>query len=268
MDRFANTAPLLACAGLGVLAVLFTARLQVADDSWPVPQTGPLTFTLIGSFFASACAAMLWCIWERQPGALFGLGLDFLTIFGVVALFSFDLADGVDGVAVLAFALACGGALLAVTILPALRSPTVDHRRQPPLVRWSFIGSVLWLLAVGVALVLKAEKVLPWPVSDDLSVIVGGLFLGAGAYLGYGLLRPSWANSGGQLAAFLAYDVVLLYPLLAHFDDVASDLRVNLFVYSGVVIYSALLAGYFLFVNMETRIRSAGHLPQADVKAG
>jgi hypothetical protein len=120
---------------------------------------------------------------------------------------------------------------------------------------------------VGVALVLKAEKVLPWPVSDDLSVIVGGLFLGAGAYLGYGLLRPSWANSGGQLAAFLAYDVVLLYPLLAHFDDVASDLRVNLFVYSGVVIYSALLASYFLFVSAETRIRTVGNL-LPDVKTG
>ncbi|HLF78841.1 MAG TPA: hypothetical protein VJB57_15285 [Dehalococcoidia bacterium] len=250
-------APLAVSVVLAVLALIFALRLEIADDLWPVEPTGPLSFTLIGSFFASACVAMLWCLYVRQPGALFGLGLDYLTIFGVIAIFSFDLADGSNAVVVLAVALASGACLLAATMLPALRFPITDARPQPRLVRLSFYGSVVWLVAVGGALLLKVPDVLPWPLSDQLSVIAGSLFLGAGAYLGYSLLRPSWANTGGQLAAFLAYDVVLVYPLFTRIPDVAPKFRDNLLVYSFVIAYSGLLAIYYLFINPETRLFGA-----------
>jgi len=253
MSRLFSAAPFIVSLVLGILAVIFAFRLSLADDLWPVEPTGPLSFTLIGSFFASACVATLWCLYERQVGGLVGLALDYLTIFGVIAVFSFDLADGDNIITVVAAALAIGGVLFATTMLPALRSPITDLRPQPRLARLSFIGSVFWLVGVGVALLLKA-KVLPWPLSDELSVISGSLFLGAATYLGYSLLRPSWANTGGQLAAFLAYDVVLIYPLFTRLPDVDSEFRINLFVYSAVIAYSALLATYYLLVDPRTRV--------------
>jgi len=254
MMRLDLLVPLLVSAVLAVFAIIFSLRLEIADDVWPVEGTGPLSFTLIGSFFASACAATLWCLWERQPGALFGLGLDYLTIFGLLAVLAFTLSDGSSVFVVVAAALIIGAVLVASALLPAIRSPITDQRPQPRLVRWSFYGSVLWLVAVGIALVLEVRDVLPWPVPGKFSVIAGCLFLGAGAFLGYSVLRPSWANAGGQLAAFLAYDVVLLYPLLALFSEVDADLRINLIVYTWVVIYSALLAAFYLFVNRQTRV--------------
>jgi hypothetical protein len=85
-------------------------------------------------------------------------------------------------------------------------------------------------------------------------VIYGFMFLGAAVYFAYALLRPSWANSGGQLAGFLAYDLVLIVPFIAHFGRVEAQLLPNLIIYMVVIVSSALLSFYYLFVNKETRV--------------
>jgi hypothetical protein len=43
----------------------------------------------------------------------------------------------------------------------------------------------------------------------------GLVFLGAATYFIYGALDPHWGNAIGQLAGFLAYDLVLLAPFLS-----------------------------------------------------
>jgi hypothetical protein len=45
-------------------------------------------------------------------------------------------------------------------------------------------------------------------------IIYGWMCLGAAAYLGYVVLRPKWQNACGQLAGFLAYDLVLFVPFV------------------------------------------------------
>jgi hypothetical protein len=87
-----------------------------------------------------------------------------------------------------------------------------------------------------------------------LSVLAGCLFLGAAAYFVYGLVRPSWANAGGQLAGFLAYDLVLIGPLLSRLPAIAPEFRLSLIIYLVVVIYSGLLAVYYLFIYRPTRL--------------
>ena len=91
-------------------------------------------------------------------------------------------------------------------------------------------------------------------ITPELSVIMGWMFLGAAVYFAYGLLRPSWVNSAGQLIGFLAYDVVLVVPFLLRLPGVTSENRLGLSIYTGVVIFSSLLAGYYLFVNKTTRL--------------
>lgn len=62
-------------------------------------------------------------------------------------------------------------------------------------------------------------------------------------------------NASGQLAGFLAYDIVLLPPFLTRLPSVAPEYRVSLIIYTAVLVYSALIAGYYLFLHPETRLR-------------
>jgi hypothetical protein len=73
-------------------------------------------------------------------------------------------------------------------------------------------------------------------------------------YFFYSLLRPSWVNSAGQLVGFLAYDVVLIVPFLMRLPTVAPEQRLGLSIYTAVVIYSGLLAAYYLFIHKPTRL--------------
>jgi hypothetical protein len=85
-------------------------------------------------------------------------------------------------------------------------------------------------------------------------VVIGLMFLGAATYFAYGLLRPSWANAAGQLAGFLAYDLVLIGPFLSRLPTVAPEHRAGLTIYIAVVSYSGLLAIYYLFIHPATRV--------------
>jgi len=94
--------------------------------------------------------------------------------------------------------------------------------------------------------------------------IVGLMFLGAAVYFAYGLVDRRWENAGGQLAGFLAYDVVLVVPFLvrlasgtpSYYDTGTGEpLRLNLLLYTGVVAYSGLLAAWYLFLDPRTRSR-------------
>jgi hypothetical protein len=87
-----------------------------------------------------------------------------------------------------------------------------------------------------------------------LSVVAGAIFLGAAAYFAYALARPRWTNAGGQLAGFLAYDLVLIVPFLTRFQNVYSGWSLSLTVYIVVVIGSGILAAWYLFVAPDTRI--------------
>jgi hypothetical protein len=80
------------------------------------------------------------------------------------------------------------------------------------------------------------------------------MFVGAAIYFAYGLLRPSWVNAAGQLAGFLAYDVVLIVPFLMRLPTVAPELRFSLITYVVVVSYSGLLAIYYLFLHQGTHL--------------
>jgi hypothetical protein len=122
------------------------------------------------------------------------------------------------------------------------------------IVKVSFVIIVLALITLGTALVMQVPNVLPWAVTPEGSVIYGWMFLGAVAYFAYSVARPSWMNTGGQLAGFLAYDLVLIVPLINHFGSVSPQLMPNLILYVVVVSYSGLLGIYYLFINKSTRI--------------
>jgi len=76
-------------------------------------------------------------------------------------------------------------------------------------------------------------------------------------YFIYGARDPHWGNAVGQLAGFLAYDLVLLAPFLEHFSAARGGSLVSLIIYVAFLVYSGALASYYLFASNATRIRHA-----------
>ena len=237
-------------------AAAFFFQWPLAVTIWPFEGTTPLTYIFIGSIFAAAAASTLWPIVTGNTGALAGVGLDYTVILIPMAVYILwlGLAGGDSGKIIYGVIVALGAVFGLWLFRWSRPLPMPDATiPMPPLVRWSFVVFVVALLYTSTRLFLNIPTI-PWPLTPELAVVVGCIFLGAAAYFIYGLLRPSWANAGGQLSGFLAYDLVLIVPFLTRLPDVAPEFRTGLIVYTVVVTYSGLLAIYYLFINKPTRL--------------
>jgi hypothetical protein len=129
-----------------------------------------------------------------------------------------------------------------------------DTRPMPRPIFISFMAFALLLIVTATGLVLRAPTIFPWVLLPETSVLFGWFFAGAALYFAYGLLRPSWHNACGQLLGFLAYDLILIVPFIAHFATVTSDHLLSLSIYVVVLVYSGALAIYYLFFYKATRL--------------
>jgi hypothetical protein len=238
------------------LAVLFIVQSPLATGLWPIPNTTPLTFIFFGSIALAAAASTLFCVLLNVPGALVGIALDYIVIFAVLAVYMLRATPTLgSGATTLVFG-GVGGVLFGLWLLwYGWRRPITDARRTPLLVRISFILFVIALILVGGVLVTNRPYIMPWSITGN-GAIIGWMFLGAAVYFAYGVVRPRWHNAGGQLAGFLAYDLVLIIPFLQRLPTISDPLRASLIIYTIVVVYSGILAAYFLFVHPSTRIWS------------
>lgn len=237
-------------------AFAFFLQWPLAVNLWPFQGTTPLTFIFISSIFAAAAAPTFWAAASENYGALAGIGLDYLTILAPVAILSFVLGASGSDPRMTTYGLVCVfGALFGLGLfLWSARFPLDRTPAMPGFVRWSFILFIIALLIVGGRLVMKVPNSIPWKITPELSVVMGWMFLGAAIYFAYGLLRPSWLNSAGQMIGFLAYDAVLIVPFLSRLPTTPPEHQIGLIIYTGVVIYSGLLAIYYLFLHKPTRL--------------
>jgi hypothetical protein len=238
-----------------LFAIAFFVQLPLVVNLWHYPGTTPLTFIFISSIFAAAAASTLWVAATENYGALAGIGLDYLIILAPVAIYSFQLGSSAGIPGLISYGIACVfGALFGLVLfLWTVRIPMDTTIPMPGLVRWSFVVFIIALLVVSSMLILQVPNIIPWKITPELSVIIGWMFLGAAAYFAYGLLKPSLVNSAGQLAGFLAYDIVLIVPFLTRLPTVAPEQRTGLYIYTAIVVYSGLLAINYLFINKTTR---------------
>ncbi len=245
---------------VGVLALALTAafffQLPLALRLWPLPASR-LSNIFIASILAAAACPVIWIGLSGEGRAMAGGGINFGVTYLGIGIFALQLYGRDRQAGMLVFGLlALGLALVCFLILAySWRIPFQDKRPTPLPVRISFGIFAVVLLVVGGSLALQRPNIFPWPLSPETSTIYGWIFLGAMCYFIYALIFPLWGNACGQLLGFLAYDLVLIQPFLAHFQTVKPELRDNLIVYTGVLIYSGLLAVYYLFVNPSTRFR-------------
>lgn len=260
MDVVVRAALGVIAAVQAVLAVAFVFQVPVAVELWPFPGRTPLTNIFIGSIFAAAAASTGWCLVNRSDRGFAGIALDYLTILAPFTVFTFaQVAGGAEPSGhLVAFALACvAGLAVGLALLAwSLRHRWRDPRPTPAPVRVSFGFFVVALILVAGLLIAGVPNIIPWQITPELSVLIGIMFLGASAYFAYGVVEPRWENAGGQLAGFLAYDVVLVIPFVSRLPTVDDALRLNLVVYTGVVVFSGLLAIFYLFVHPATRGRA------------
>jgi hypothetical protein len=244
------------CAAQVVLAIAFFVQLPLAVKLWPFPGTTPLTYIFVASILAAAAASTFWATASRNYGALAGIALDYIMILTPIAVLSFQLAASSGESQWSTYGITClfGGLFGMALLWWSLRFPIDRTVPMPRLVRWSFVVFIAALVIVSVRLILKTPNVIPWTITPELSLVIGWIFFGAATYFAYSLLRPSWANSAGQLAGFLAYDVVLIVPFLQRLPTTTPEHQMGLVIYTAVVIYSGLLAIYYLFVHESTRV--------------
>ena len=236
------------------IAVFF--QWPFAVKLWPFEGTTPLTFIFLSSIWAAAAASTLWATATKNYGALAGIALDYITILTPVSILCFQLSAnggnpvfkwvGIAGVLTVLF----GAALLYWS----LRFPIDRSLPMPRPVQFSFMIFIVALLIVSVRLILKVPNVIPWKITPELSVVIGWMFIGAATYFVYGLLRPSWRNAAGQLAGFLAYDLVLIIPFIKRLPIAPPEHLVGLIIYIVVLVYSGAIAIYYLFIHKPTRL--------------
>jgi hypothetical protein len=214
MDKFVRGLLIFISVTQLLFALAFFFQWPPVTAIWPFPGTTPLTYIFLSSIFAAAAAATLWATLSEQYAALAGIGLDYLMMLGPVAIFVWQLGVQTNSAGMRGYAIACAfGAVFGAWLLWwSLRFPLDRRIPLPAPIRWSFIVFIAALLIVSTRLIFQVPNSLSWAITPELSVVIGWMFFGALTYFAYGLLRPGWANAGGQLAGFLAYDIVLILP--------------------------------------------------------
>ena len=255
-----------ACVGvlgvaLAVIAVALYFRWPMVADVWPwrgyYAQLTPLSYFFLSSIVAAVSVPTLWIAVTGRLHAATAGAMDLVVSFTGIAIFMFQrvAADPSNTrLLVSALVLTAGVAFIVATYLAGRNMRGSDTRPLPAPVRVSFYVFIVALLAVGGQLILKTPNILPWQISPEGSVVYGWLFLGASVYFIYAVARPTFENATGPLLGFLAYDIVLILPFIRHFSEVQPQHVRGLIVYTIVVVYSALLAIYYLFVNRSTRL--------------
>ncbi len=258
--RSISLALAVSAAGPALLAIGYAAQADWATGTWPF-ETGRLSNLFLASILVAIAVPTLWVSATRDWGALRGsapfpfLMLTAMAVF-LVGLQVFGAESGLIGYA---FVMALGALYAAALIRAGIGIPLRNARPLPRLVRASFAVFAIVLVAAGVALVAGADNVIPWPADEDSLIMFGFIFCAAASSYAWGALHPAWGYAIVPLLGFLAYDLILLPPLIGHFDDVVPEQRTSLIVYVAVLGYSAALASYYLLIHRDTRLwRPAG----------
>ena len=237
-----------------LLAAGFFFRQPWATSFWPVPDT-PLSYAFIAAILAGGAAPLIWIGLSEQWAGLAGYGLSFGIMYGGMALAALLFYLRTPQIALLWFALVIAvAAALCAALFFQTRKIAWETQPTPNMVRLAFIAEVVVLAGAGLLLLFKVPNTLPWNLSPESSVLYGWVFLGLAFYYLYAVLKPQWIHALGPLLGFLVYDLVLISPLFARFGSLQPEHILGQVAASVIIMFSAALGVYYLFVNTATRM--------------
>jgi hypothetical protein len=248
---------ILLCAGLayGLLTWGFVTRSNWATVLWPWPDT-PLSHLFIGSVCGALAVGALWSGLSGHVHAVTGSLRGLVVIYGSIGAYLMARALSGEGSltihAAVAVMTACACLALQVAVGRAPR-PREAQRPLEPTVRGSTGIFALALALAGTALVLRVPGIFPWPLSAQSSTVFGLVFLGLAMVYADVAVTGLREAAIVAMSGFLVYDLILLPPFIRHFGKVSPELLTSLTVYVAVLVYSALLAVWFLFRPRRSR---------------
>ena len=252
--RLAKTALIIAGLVHLMLAAGFFFQQSWAIALWPLPDT-PLSYAFIAAILAGGGAPLIWIGLSGESAALAGYGLSFGVMYagmGISAML-FYLRIQNPSLAGFVFVMGVLAALGGILFVKTPRSAQ-EGQPTPRIVIYAFASEVLVLAGAGILLTLKVPNTLPWNLSQESSVLYGWVFLGLAFYYLYAVLNSQWTHAQGPLLGFLVYDLVLFAPLFARYGNLQPEHVRGQVAASAIIIFSAALGVYYLFVNPATRL--------------
>jgi hypothetical protein len=242
-----------------ILAIGFFFQQVWATSLWPVPDTR-LSYAFIAAILAGGAAPLIWIGLTESYAGLAGYGLGFGIMYTGMGLAALLLYTRNQQPALAGFVMTMGVAAALCALLFFRTRVTVPNSPPTPrLLRLAFILEVLVLAGAGLLLLLKVPNTLPWNLSPESSVLYGWVFLGLAFYYLYAVLYPQWVHALGPLLGFLVYDLVLFSPLFARFGNLQPEHRLGQVTASFIILFSAALGVYYLFLNSATRLGGGTH---------
>jgi len=242
----------------GILQLIFAAgfffQQSWATSLWPVPDTR-LSSAFIAAILGGGAAPLIWIGLSSRLEGLAGYGLSFGIMYAGMALAAFGFYLQSRQTALAWFALILGmAALLCAILYFRTRSMVPADQPTPRIVRLVFVLEILVLAGAGVFLLWKVPNTLPWNLSPESSVLYGWVFLGLAFYYLYAILNPQWIHALGPLLGFSVYALILFSPLFARFGNLQPEHIRGQVAASAIIIFSAVLGVYYLFMNPATRL--------------
>lgn len=254
MSRFFRIIFGVMCAAGLLLSLAFLIPLPIATSLWPWPATSPLSYLLLASLFATIATAHVWPLFLSDDSSIAGVGLVYAVALPPLALLGISQRAANPGAETFGIICAVVAVIGIGLVVWGWRLPARDARPLPPLIKWSFVAFIVTLILSGAQLILRVPNILPWTVTPELSSLFGWAFIGSVTYFVYALYRPGWSNAGGHLLAFLVYDLILIGPFLLRLPTTPPEHIPGLIIYLIVIVYSGVLAVYFLLINPSTRL--------------
>jgi hypothetical protein len=198
----------------------------------------------------------LWIGFSGELGTVAAGAIDLVVFYAGLTIFQLLSAQHGSHRLLAGVLLSSVAAIVSLgTFLRFRHYPPEDRGPMPLPVRVSFGAFFVVLVLVGSALLLQVPNVFAWTLTPASAALVGCFFLGSSCYFLYGLLFPRWHSACGQLWSFLAYDFVLIVPFLLRFSTVSAAQLPSLIVNTLILVYSGVLALYYLLIKPETRSR-------------
>jgi hypothetical protein len=237
-----------------LLAVGYFFQMTWATSTWPW-QDGRLSFIFLSSILAAIAAPVIWVTVTREFAALAGSAMfPLLASAGMGIYLIQKYSTTTEPTFLLQIIAMVAAVVFSIGVMIWGRSFQLrDKTPMPPLVRGSFVAFAAVLILAGGLLIFKVPHIMPWSVSEDTGVMFGWIFLGAATGYIFGAVYPFWNYARGPLLGFLIYDLVLGPPLIGNYANIQPDYQLSFMIYSVVVIYSTILAAYFLFFYPATR---------------
>jgi hypothetical protein len=243
-----------------MLAAGFFFQQAWATSLWPLPDTR-LSYAFIAAILAGGAAPLIWIGLSGRLAGLAGYGLGFGVMYAGMALAALLFYSRTQQTSLAWFALAMGiTAGVCAILFFRTRNPVPEAQPTPRIVRLAFMVEVLVLAGAGILLILKVPNTLPWNLSPESSVLYGWVFLGLAFYYLYAVLNPQWIHALGPLLGFLVYDLVLFSPLFARFGNLQPEHMRGQIAATLIIIFSAILGVYYLFIDPATRLGSPSSL--------